>query len=276
MNGVSGVQIRLRGVRGSIPTPEPGNAGYGGNTLCVDIQFPDGRTVIFDAGSGIRQLGIELAASGRSRLPISLFLTHFHWDHIQGLPYFQPLYDPESKLTFYASSSFGSTERALANLMAPPYHPLGLLEAGTKLDFVEFGNEPIVLPGIAVHPFPVYHPQGASGFRIECGNSAIVYVPDREHGDEKLDAVVRDYSQNADLLIHDGQYTAGEYETHRSWGHTTPEEACSVAADARVKQLVLIHHDPTHDDAFVDAMANEARTKFACTQCAREGSVFTF
>ena len=271
------IRLRFWGVRGSTPTPQLENLRYGGNTSCLELRLPDQPPVIFDAGSGLRNLGAALLkeANGAS-LDLKVFLTHFHWDHIQGIPFFAPLYGPANRVAFHSHSENGSIEEILQGQMARPYYPIEMSSVAARREFADLVSRPVTFSGVTVRPFPLNHPQGAVGYRIEYGKTAIVYATDLEHGHPQLDAVLRDYAANADLLIYDAQYTPEEYETHRHWGHSTWLEAIRTARDARVKRVLLFHHDPAHDDEFMDGMGDAARAEFAEAGPAQEGSVIEF
>jgi phosphoribosyl 1,2-cyclic phosphodiesterase len=173
-------------------------------------------------------------------------------------------------VTFYSSVS-NSIRQALEGQMATPYFPVSFESAACKRSFVDLESAPVASGGLTVHPFPLNHPQSAIGYRIESSGAVIVYASDLEHGHAALDSVLRDYAQNADVLVYDAQYTPEEYPSHRGWGHSTWQEGVRVASDARVRQLVLFHHDPSHDDQFVFRMTQEARRQFENTEAAREG-----
>jgi phosphoribosyl 1,2-cyclic phosphodiesterase len=268
------LKLRFWGVRGSTPTPLARNLGYGGNTSCLELRLPNDDLFIFDAGTGIRDLGLVLSSNPADLArEIHLFLTHYHWDHIQGIPFFSPLYSPKCSITFYASCYACALRESLEGQMLTPYFPITLDLAASKRSFTMMGGEPITLGDLTVEPFPLHHPQGAGGYRIESKGAVIVYATDREPGHQKLDAVVREYAQDADVLIHDAQYTVEEYPKYKGYGHSTWEEAVTVAEQCNVKQLILFHHDPNHDDETVAAIEAKARARFPNTVGAREGSV---
>jgi phosphoribosyl 1,2-cyclic phosphodiesterase len=276
LDNVWRMKLKLWGVRGSIPTPRKENLGYGGNTSCIEIRLPNHEFFIFDAGTGIRELGRALQQTSlHGAGDIHLFLTHFHWDHIQGIPFFGPLYDPNCRMNFYATSYACGLHEALAGQMTNPYFPVNFEAVSGNHRFINMGGSPISLGSLTVRPFPMHHPQGAGGYRIESGGASIVYATDREHGHEKLDEVLRDYAQDADILIHDAQYTPEEYARFKGYGHSTWEEAVNVALECNVKQLVLSHHDPNHDDQVVSAIVDCARARFPNTIGAREGWIGT-
>lgn len=270
------LKLKFWGVRGSIPTPMQQNLGYGGNTSCIEVRLPNDELFIFDAGTGIRQLGVALKDNpADAARDIHLFLTHYHWDHIQGLPFFGPLYDPKRTLTFYATSYTSALRESLSGQMIQPYFPVNFDAVSENKQFVNKGHMPVTVGDLTVRPFPMNHPQGASGYRIEAAGASVVYATDREHGDKKLDAVLREHSQNADILIHDAQYTPQQYPRFKGYGHSTWEEAVNVARECNVKRLILFHHDPDHDDAAVSEIVERARARFPNTEGARESSVLT-
>jgi phosphoribosyl 1,2-cyclic phosphodiesterase len=264
------LKVRLWGVRGSIPTPIPQNLGFGGNTPCVEIRLPGGEVLVLDGGTGIRQLGMDL----RRELPkdnhVHIFLTHFHWDHIHGLPFFGPLFD-ETRISFYSGGSRAALEQAIAGQMRYPYFPLDFRTDIPNYSFLDLARNGFTAGNATVRAFPVHHPQGASGFRVESGGKSVVYVPDRESGNAKLDASILEHAAGADILIHDSQYTPEEYGQHKGWGHSTWAEAVQVAREAGVKKLILFHHDPEHDDKRLEGIEQEAAGMLDDVCMAREG-----
>jgi phosphoribosyl 1,2-cyclic phosphodiesterase len=236
------------------------------------VRLADGGLVVLDAGTGIRNLGLSLPDQPPvTGFPTRIFLTHFHWDHIQGIPFFAPLYDSGNQVVFHSFRPLEGLETVLKRQMEPPYFPVPLEAVKARMEFVEAGSKRLKHGSLAVYPFPLNHPQGACGYRLESEGAAIVYATDLEHGDSKLDVVLRDYSQGADLLIYDAHYTPEEYASHRGWGHSTWLEATQVARDARVQQLVLFHHAPAHGDDVLSSIVAEASNHFENVVAAREG-----
>ena len=264
------IKLKFWGVRGSTPTPDARNLGYGGNTPCLEIQLPEGDTVILDAGTGIRKLGLDLRNRAPADLKVHLFLTHFHWDHIQGLPFFAPLFDNAS-VSFYSGTHPEFLKQALVGLMTYPYFPIDFEALPCKREIVDLGEEPARIGDLTVYPFPVNHPQGACGFRLERQGAVIVYAPDREHGHSKLDAIFREYAEGADILVPDSQYTPEEYKRFKGWGHSTWTEAARSARESKAQQLILFHHDPDRDDSQLTDIVDEARTEFENVSVACEG-----
>ena len=265
------LKLKFWGVRGSIPTPEPQNVRFGGNTSCVEIRVPGGEPIVLDAGTGIRPLGLAM----KGMAPVHIFFTHFHWDHIQGLPFFSPLYNPKCPVVLYSTVYSGPLRETLEGQMSRPYFPVDLSLVSSKLCFVDLGADPVRLGDVTLTPFPLHHPQGCGGYRVERNGAVIVYATDREHGNPELDGVLKEFAKGADVLIHDAQYTPEEYERFKGWGHSTWEEAVRVAQECGVKQLVLFHHDPNHDDTAMMNIVEDARVRFPNTTAAREGEVIT-
>jgi phosphoribosyl 1,2-cyclic phosphodiesterase len=265
------LQVRFWGVRGSIPTPQPENLGFGGNTTCIEVRQRDGPVLVIDGGTGLRYLGMALMREFAGRnLSLKLLMTHFHWDHIQGLPFFAPLYNPLNEVTFYSDRPQQELRDILEGQMSKPYFPVPFEHLAAQHRFgqihpsVQFGD-------LTVRSFAMNHPQGACGYRFECGGAVVVHACDLEHGEEKLDRILRQHAADADLLIYDAQYTPQEYESKRGWGHSTWREAVRLAREVNVKRLVLFHHDPGHDDRFMSQLETQARAEFEHLEAAREG-----
>lgn len=273
--GRPGERMRLRfwGVRGSIPTPEAAFLGVGGNTSCVEVRVPGAPVVVLDAGTGARGLGHALAwEAGGAPLDVHLFLTHFHWDHIQGLPFFAPLYGEGHRLTIYGWEAEGSLAELLGQQMRAPYFPVPFGDVAAEVRLVPLWPGAVVEVGpLTVRPFGVRHTQPTVGFRLEVGGAAAVYATDHEHGDPTVDAGLREAATGAGLLISDAQYTPEEYEARRGWGHTTWREAVRTAQEAGTARLALFHHDPTHDDEALADVLEDARSLFPPTLLAAEG-----
>jgi phosphoribosyl 1,2-cyclic phosphodiesterase len=265
------MQVRFWGVRGSIPTPTPGNLGYGGNTPCVEIALSTGEVFIFDAGTGIRDLGIELL---KNRVPcdnVNIFLTHFHWDHLQGLPFFLPLYAKANTITFHSARPVAQLREILRGQMATPYFPVHFDLLAAEMQFAQITGKPTAFDEVKISSFALTHPEGANGYKVSVGSTTVVYATDHEHGIAAADERLLEAARGADVLIYDAQFTPEEYPTHAGWGHGTWLEAVNVAKRAGVKQLVLFHHDPGHDDKRMDQIVERAKTYFPNTCAATEG-----
>lgn len=290
--------VRFWGVRGSIPTPGPSTIFYGGNTSCVEVRA-DGEIIIFDAGSGIRGLGLQLSREFKDRaLSLTLLLTHTHWDHIQGFPFFMPAYNPENRLRIcgYEGATQGLS-KTLSGQMESPYFPIGLEEVPANIQIEELKDLEFNIGRVKVKAWFVNHPGICVGYRLETSAGAVVFIPDMEpfhrlrsqpnpndpsiqasvdfarHEDRKL----VEFIENAEVLIMDSQYDATEYQSHIGWGHACVDDVAHLAVLARAKQLFLFHHDPAHDDEKVSRLVAHARQLVAAqggdahVEAAREG-----
>jgi phosphoribosyl 1,2-cyclic phosphodiesterase len=263
------IEIRFWGVRGSIASSGPGRQQVGGNTSCVEVRAGE-QLIILDAGTGLRDLGVELMRRG-GRVDATLLVSHLHWDHIQGFPFFAPAYSPESRLAIYGPRP--ELLDAFAAQMRPPHFPVGLDAMRAALDF--HGVSPGVrfaLGDVEVRTAAARHPGGCLAWRLDHGGRSLVYATDTEHGgDGALDRELVELARGADVLIYDAQYTPAEYAHKRGWGHSTAEEGARLAAAAAVGRLILFHHDPSHDDWEIARIEAATRARFPMTWAAREG-----
>jgi phosphoribosyl 1,2-cyclic phosphodiesterase len=270
--------VRFWGVRGSTPTPQSENLRYGGNTSCVEVRV-NGHIYVFDCGTGFRNLGKQLsqehAGDGRNGHPINahIFLSHFHWDHIQGIPFFSPLYnDRESSFVFHSSSRTRGLQQALEEQMADPYFPVNMSEMAAHRQFCTIDEGRTQLEGCTVQSMWLNHPQGCLGFRMETQGKVIVYATDNEPGDPVFDKSVRKLAEGADLLIYDAQYLPEEYAARKQgWGHSHWREAINVVMESGAKELILFHHDPDHSDSCIDSVVKQAREHYPKVRAASEG-----
>jgi phosphoribosyl 1,2-cyclic phosphodiesterase len=267
------MRIKFWGVRGSTPAAQPENMRYGGNTSCVEVRLGD-QLYIFDCGTGFRLLGNQLRTEFNGN-PISahVFLSHFHWDHIQGLPFFGPLYEnAKNRFVFHSSNRTRALKQVLEEQMASPYFPVGLKEMKAQREFHNLEEGKIRLDDITIRTAWLNHPQGCMGFRLETKEGVIVYATDNEPGDEGFDKSVRKLAEGADVLIYDAQYLPDEYETRRrGWGHSHWREAVNIVMQSGAKDLILYHHDPDHDDLCLDKVVQEARNYYPRVRAAAEG-----
>ncbi|MBF2007924.1 MBL fold metallo-hydrolase [Chlorogloeopsis fritschii PCC 9212] len=268
-------KVHFWGVRGSIPCPGPSTVRYGGNTSCVEMQV-DGKHLIFDGGTGLHVLGQSLLP----KMPIEahIFFTHSHWDHMQGFPFFTPGFVKGNTFHIYgAIAPDGSTvEQRLNDQMLHPNFPVPLQIMQANLDFCNvIPGQSIQIDDITVETAPLNHPGEAVGYRVNWRGGTAVYVTDTEHFPDRLDENVLRLARDADILIYDSTYTDEEYHSPTrpkiGWGHSTWQEAIKVAKAANVKTLVIFHHDPAHDDDFLDRVGEEARQIFPRAIMAREG-----
>jgi ribonuclease BN (tRNA processing enzyme) len=248
---------------------------YGGNTPCVEVRTSEGWLIVLDAGTGIRELGRSLIERAHGA-PIrgDIFLTHAHWDHIQGIPFFGPMFQRGNHFTIWGSKSHEpSLDRVVRGQMSPAVFPVAFEQLDATVDFCELTREHRSAHGYEVRAFEVRHPGGAVGYRFaEVGNgaAAFVYISDNElgagaDGDARAEwrRALVDFVRGARVLVHDTTYTAEEYEQHRGWGHSTYEEAVELALDAGVDTLVLFHHKPERTDDEVDERVAACRALVA-------------
>lgn len=266
------MKVTFWGVRGSVPRPLQKMMYYGGNTSCVQVDV--GTTLmVLDAGTGIVSLGDMLKANGPLTRPCHILFTHTHWDHIQGFPFFLPLYDSQAVLKIYGVQRVTDRlESVLHAQMENPYFPVGMGDLPAQLEFIDVTDMRFQVGEAKVTAAELVHPGGVLGFRIEAGGKAVVYATDSEHDAPAGDEPVIQLSRGADLLILDATYTPEEYHNGREgFGHGTWLKAVEVARAAEVGELVLFHHDPWHDDDFVAGVEREARAAMANSRAAREG-----
>ncbi len=259
----SAVRVRCWGTRGSIPSPGPTTVRYGGNTTCFEVRH-QGQRLIFDAGSGIRPLGMEIVEKGPNA--IHIFLTHFHWDHIQGFPFFAPLYDPEDQIKVVGPKQKDiDVQNLFAGQMGPIYFPVPFSVVAAAMEFEHLNQGGYEIGGAALEVMRVKHPSFVIGYRIKIGGRTVCFIPDNElEGDgsqvgPNWDRRIRDFVADADLLIHDSMYTDEEYAGRAGWGHSTFSQSLRLAEEAGVKRLLFFHHDPTRSDAELDTIVSRMR-----------------
>ena len=264
---MSSMTLKLWGVRGSIPSPGPTTVRYGGNTSCASVQLGD-ITIVLDTGSGARILGKTLFGK---KTPIYMLLTHDHWDHIQGFPFFAPIYETGRDVFMFPAKSGHAMMCTLVMQMDGARFPVSEEELRSKQHCVTdmhaeawFASHGLCLRRIATN-----HPGGAYGIRIDHEGKSIVYIPDNEMNPPReqdrvtsFDAFVK-FCQGADALMHDSQYTPADFPLKKGWGHSLWIEGCELAAAANVKQYLMFHHDPERTDDQIDAIEAEAKAWMA-------------
>ncbi len=267
--------VRFHGVRGSTPTCDLSTWRYGGNTPSVEVETPGGHRIIMDGGTGLRSLGRWLPLNGvPGPFRATFLLSHYHWDHIQGLPFFRPLYDPRNRFEFFGPEPEGGAtmESALQGQMIRPYFPVELSALTAARAFTAVGpGDRWEIGDASVTAVQLHHPQRCLGFRIETATAVVAYASDTEPGDPAGDRAVRHLARSADLLIYDAQYAPAALDQRRGWGHSSWLEAVAVAKDAGVRHLVLFHHDPESSDATLDRFVRLAREQWPQTWAAAEG-----
>jgi len=294
----AGNLLRFWGVRGSIPTPGPGTVFYGGNTTCVEMRV-DGQLIVLDSGSGIRLLGNQLAAEFKGQaLELTLLLSHTHWDHIQGFPFFAPAYVASNQMRIIGFEGYRKgLESTLAVQMESTYFPVDLRQMPSSISFLEQREMDFHIGPVRVRSIFVNHPGVTVGYRLDTSTGSCAFLPDHESyarmrlhprasgekGQQTMDYCraedqkLIEFLRDVDVLILDSQYDEAEYQTHIGWGHSCYEDTVATALAAKAKQLFLFHHDPLHDDARVSRMVGHARELVAShrgnlvVEAAREG-----
>ena len=270
------MRVRFWGVRGSVPVPNRKMLGYGGNTSCVEITLEDGTEIILDAGSGIRELGVERSPNAQT---IQLLLTHLHVDHIQGLLFFTPLFNPDNEVTVYGPPAPGpDLDQRLARYLSEPLSPVDLRELPARVEFAACPYKEWEVGTARIKAAIVAHRGVTLGYRITEGDKTLCYLPDHEPalGSSLEDALPGWISgmalaDGATVLIHDCQYTDDEYPAHVGWGHSGMSDAIAFARRAEAERLVLFHHDPLHDDQQLDALGRQAGEMLEGAMVAAEG-----
>ncbi|MCP4666686.1 MAG: MBL fold metallo-hydrolase, partial [Deltaproteobacteria bacterium] len=280
------MKVKFWGTRGSIPVPGKDTIVYGGNTTCLEMTLESGSKVIIDAGTGIRPLGRELNAMEED-VDIHLLITHIHWDHVLGFPFFDPVYEPTTKI---ALDGFPTCIKGLKipfdNRMGDGFWPIKFDDLKAEIQYLDtLSHGPLSIDNTVIDTIPLQHPQGGFGFRFREGKKTLVFITDNEL-DENAWSGRRpeDYArfcQDADILIHDAQYTPDEWKNRKGWGHSDYVTTVNLAAAARVKRLVLYHHDPSRKDpelSAIEALCEELAKEMnvdVVIDAAREGSELT-
>ena len=269
--------VKFWGVRGSVPTPGKDTVKYGGNTSCIEMQV-GGKRLIFDGGTGIRELGKEMM----QEMPVEayLFFTHYHWDHIQGFPLFTPAFSKGNCFHIYGAipPEGESMKQHFIDRVLHYNSPIPLKGMQADLQFYELEHgQKMMLHDIEIETGSLNHPNTAMGYRVTWNGRSAVYCSDTEHFSDRLDEHVVHLARGADVLIYDAMYTDDEYHSSKSpkvgWGHSTWQEAIKVAKAAGVKRVVIFHHEPGHSDDFLDRIGEKAKAVFPMAVMAIEGLV---
>lgn len=274
MVGVEEFYVRFWGVRGSIAVGSPEVMRYGGNTSSLEVRCGP-HVLLFDAGTGIRALGMALQQEGP--IDADLFLTHTHYDHICGLPHFCAAFDPRNRFRIHAghvSEGLG-IKGVLKQMMCSPLFPVPLEIFQADLSFNDFRPGDVLQPhpGITIRTAPLSHPDLATGYRVEYAGKSICYLTDTEHPAEGFDQNILALIRDADIVIYDSMYTDEEYACRKGWGHSTWQAGARLCREAGVKTFVVFHHDPEHDDDFMDGVAKDVQAMLPGSVVAREGMI---
>jgi len=273
LNNGDRLRIQFWGVRGSTPAAEAAMTGVGGNTPCIALNYGLEPVVIIDGGTGLRLLGLNLNSSDAGLFEASILFSHFHWDHIQGLPFFPPIYSEHARLNLYSGVSAAALEQILQNQMRDPYFPIPFSTARSRRHFSQVTAKGCQIGSLRISPVHLNHPGGATGYRIDSPAGSLIYVSDHEHGVSAVDDRIAEDAAGADLLIYDSQFTPTEYPNFKGWGHSTWLEGTRLAIRAGIKQLLLFHHSPSRTDKDVAEVVAQARQEFPATNAACENRV---
>lgn len=265
------IEVEFWGVRGSVPSPGADTALVGGNTSCVEIRFGEER-LILDAGTGLRMLGDRIAQrKDHLSHTTRILLSHVHWDHVMGLPFFAPLYAPGASIEIATGPTAAPLRDVLGRLMSSPCFPVDFAKLPSEIACYDLGARRRFSSGpFEITVAPLSHPDPVYAYRIEVGGRAVVYATDTEHGDAPDERLV-ELARGADLLIYDAQYLPEEFPMKKGWGHSTYAAGAEIAAAAGVRTLALFHHDPARSDDDVSAIVKRAREVFPTAVAAREG-----
>jgi phosphoribosyl 1,2-cyclic phosphodiesterase len=266
--------VRFWGVRGSVACPGPHYQRYGGNTSCLEVRCGP-HALLFDAGTGARELGLKLAEE--APVDADLFFSHTHLDHIAGLPFFAPAFDPRNAFHLWAGhlAPEHDLRGVLGLMMKSPLFPVPLEIFQARITFNDFtaGTEIEPRPGVKVRTASLSHPDRATGYRVEFNGRAICYVTDTEHSADGPDQNILALIAGADIVVYDCMYTDETYPKYRGWGHSTWQEGVRLCNAAAARRLVIFHHDPAHDDPAMDRIAVQAEAMRPGTIVAREGMI---
>jgi len=265
------MELEFWGVRGTIPVSSRDKLKYGGHTPCAAVTGEAGEMVIIDAGTGLKELGEKMMASAGTREKrYHVLLTHFHLDHVIGLPFFAPLYSPKAIFTFYSPLSPQETEKCLRAVMGGRSFPVDFRETASRKSFVKVEEKTCSVGKLRILACPLLHPQGSVAYRIEEGKGSVVFATDTEPPEQGMDERLASFIKGAACFIYDAFFTPAEYLRRQGWGHSTWLEGTRLARRSGVRKLILSHLNPDHNDRQIDGMVRRAREEFPRTFAARE------
>ena len=274
------MKVTFHGVRGSTPCHGPDTAKYGGNTSCVSVEAEGQRPILLDLGTGLRYFGQQYTASTNAPLDAVALVTHLHWDHIQGFPFFGPILQDGARLELFGPQQEDGTSfmRSVSNAIRQPTFPVELHDLRGKFEFHDVADNDFMIDGFSVKSRLVPHIGPTVGYRIEFGGKSIAYISDHQQpldGSFTLPEGVRELAQDVDLLIHDSQYTMAEFEIKKTWGHCTSEFAIGIGSACNARRVALYHHDPDRTDGELDSLNPCDATGITEVFVAREGATIT-
>ncbi len=269
------MRIELFGVRGTRPVARRRGTIFGGHTPCALVRTDSGDVIILDAGTGLHRLEEALPAGRKAASSLHVLLTHFHFDHLIGLPFFLALFRRETELAFYSGEAPAVLRRRLSEFMTGPYFPVEFAETPSRKTYRRIGPRPVDIGGVRITACPLNHPQGCVAYRLEEGGWSAVFATDTEHSAKGIDARLAAFALGADVLIYDATFTPAEYEAgKKGWGHSTWAAGVDLARAAGAGRLVLSHLNPDYSDEEIRRIESAARKAFPGAVCAREGMIF--
>lgn len=267
-------KLTFWGVRGSNPTPDKNKMIYGGHTSCVSLQATRDELLVFDMGTGLKNLGESLVADVNSPKTIHIILSHYHWDHMIGLLSFAPLFIEDFTIYFYGKKDKMNIKEVISYMMNPIFWPVSFEDFKAELNFHTIENDTLkISDSILINSKPHAHPNGALSFRVELDGKTCTYITDCEHPESHLNEHLIELAQNSDILIHDAHFTHDDLINHKGWGHSSFEEAVDMAKRTKSKQLVLFHHNPIYNDEQLEKIESMAKKGFQNTISAKQGLV---
>lgn len=269
-------KVRFWGTRGSFPSARKDTIIYGGHTSCVEIRTSNNQLIILDMGTGLLDLGNELLKEKNYPTEAHVFVSHYHWDHIFGFLGFTPLFNPNFTFNMYGKKDVMTPKEIMDYIQNPTFWPVDMSMLNAKINLNEIDQTKLYIDDNIKVTFTLHgHPNGANTYRFTIDDTVIVYATDCEHPIDSLNKNVIEQSRDADILIHDAQYTDDELPNHKGWGHSSWQQAIEVAKEANAKQLVLYHHDPYRSDTDLAFIEQEAQSIFPNTIAAKQGHTIT-
>jgi len=265
--------LTFHGVRGTAPVFDDSSRQHGGNTTCLEVGLGPARRLLIDCGTGLRSVERRLPdAEEVGGLHFDILLTHYHMDHLMGLPAFKPLYDARNRFTFHGVGYGGeSLQATLERFLCPPWFPLPLNDTPAEKSYVDLDGRPVALGGLQITYCRLNHPQGVTAYRLQGATHSLLFATDCERGERECDARFADLAAGVDILVHDSQYTTREYNDRcRGWGHSTWRQAVDAAKRSAAGRLILFHHDPDRSDDELQVIVRRASEMFPAVEAAIE------